>query len=410
MPPKKVQKTCDGQSVGSGSAAKVAAPVDLSAFIQGSAAEVAAPVDLSAFIQGSAAEVTADVDLSAIPAINPFFEEFAQKSSSPSGGSQDFEEYFARNASDGSAVDPKQEGLDDGVCCQLFKCHGLYRDTGTFAPCARRITAHSVRHARGEVCLMHHDFVKCVSDACRSYIHVGCYLQVSNGHSIIHRAFQWKCQKCTLTPKVECQKCTLTPKVEPESAPPNDVTGEAAAIVLLPSKNSKAQIVSKSIFESRQHLMQHARDHGWMCRSSARGCSRCYFVCQKTKEGCAVTFCAKAQDAHDDNGQWCAMNMPAQHDCCKSILKSEPTALTTRTCHLPIDVYKEIQRLACCKAFNSASIQTFIRMAHSLTVDTSLIYNIGYRARSKLGVGDIGLLLAQQSVRVYTSPSFCALT
>jgi hypothetical protein len=80
--------------------------------------------------------------------------------------------------------------------------------------------------------------------------------------------------------------------------------------------------------------------------------------------------------------------------------------LTTRTCHLPIDVYREIQRLACCKAFNSASIQTFIRMAHSLTVDTSLIYNIGYRARSKLGVGDIGLLLAQQSVRVYTSPSF----
>ena len=156
--------------------------------------------------------------------------------------------------------------------------------------------------------------------------------------------------------------------------------------------------------------MQHARDHGWMCRSSARGCSRCYFVCQKTKEGCAVTFCAKAQDAHDDNGQWCAMNMPAQHDCCKSILKSEPTALTTRTCHLPIDVYKEIQRLACCKAFNSASIQTFIKMVHSLTVDTSLIYNIGYRARSKLGVGDIGLLLAQQSVRVYTSPSFCALT
>jgi hypothetical protein len=76
--------------------------------------------------------------------------------------------------------------------------------------------------------------------------------------------------------------------------------------------------------------------------------------------------------------------------------------LTTRVCHLPRDAFQEIQRLACCKAFNSHSIQQYIKMSYQLTVDVPLIYNIGYRARNKLGIGDYTLLLHQQAVRVYT--------
>jgi hypothetical protein len=144
-----------------------------------------------------------------------------------------------------------------------------------------------------------------------------------------------------------------------------------------------------------------------------------YFVCQKsqTKQldgmagGCAVTFKARAysicaglpEDVSIEDVEWCAVNMPTQHDCCKHVIQ---TNLTTTVCRLPRDVYKDIQRLACCKAFNSQSIQQYIKMTYPpLIVDVNLIYNIGYRARTKIGIGDVGLLLEQQTVRVYTSTS-----
>jgi len=127
--------------------------------------------------------------------------------------------------------------------------------------------------------------------------------------------------------------------------------------------------------------------------------------------GCAVTFKAKAhsvcanlpEGVYIEDVEWCAVDMPLQHDCCKHVIQTD---LTTRVSHLPCDVYKEIQRLACCKAFNSQSIQQYIKMTYPpLIVDVNLIYNIGYRARTKIGIGDVGLLLAQQTVRVYTSTS-----
>ena len=157
------------------------------------------------------------------------------------------------------------------------------------------------------------------------------------------------------------------------------------------------------MFTNRQHLLQYARDHGWKCRSGGSTMPRCYFVCAQRERACSLGFCAKthSNDGDDiENGEWCAVNMPAQHDCFKVV---SATALTTRVCHLPRIAFQEIRRLACCKAFNSASIQQFIKLAYQgLIVDTQLIYNIGYRARTKLGVGDYTLLVAQQAVRVYT--------
>jgi hypothetical protein len=73
----------------------------------------------------------------------------------------------------------------------------------------------------------------------------------------------------------------------------------------------------------------------------------------------------------------------------------------------------EIQRLACSKAFNTVSIQSFIKAQYAIVVNTSLIYNIGYRARQKLGISDMEKLILQRDVCVYvthTSPSHCKLT
>jgi len=102
-----------------------------------------------------------------------------------------------------------------------------------------------------------------------------------------------------------------------------------------------------------------------------------------------------------DNGGWCAINMPSSHECrCDS--KSAALPVTTRVCNLPIEVFQDIQRLACSKAFLTVNIQTYIKTRFSLVVDTALIYNIGYRARQKLGICDMERLYAHQQVTVYT--------
>jgi hypothetical protein len=104
-------------------------------------------------------------------------------------------------------------------------------------------------------------------------------------------------------------------------------------------------------------------------------------------------------DANLD-GMWCSINMPSVHECSGD--KHAQMPVTSRVCNLPIDVYREVQKLACCKAFKPASIQSFIKSKFGMTVDTTLIYNIGYRARSKLGIGDMEQLFSQQKVTVYT--------
>jgi hypothetical protein len=145
------------------------------------------------------------------------------------------------------------------------------------------------------------------------------------------------------------------------------------------------------------------KEHGWKVKSSEA--NRIYFSCAK----CTVRFGSKAQTDDVESGEWVAVNMPPSHDCFKTAYRPVATAVTTRVCNLPNEVFNEIQRLACCKAFLTVSIQTFIKHRFGIVVDTALIYNIGYRARQRLGIGDIERLYEQQKVTVYTlhtSPSF----
>ena len=255
------------------------------------------------------------------------------------------------------------------------------------------------------VCTVHHEFVKCQS--CRKHVHVGCFVEGTSAYKLILRDCLWTCRECTLTSNRDVKSNCVKSEATPDES-------ESAAVV---DTDNQPTFESKCFFKDKQHLMQHARDHGWICRSGERGMPRCYFSCQvqanaqKSKvSGCTVTFKAKAhsdnkknqKDAVDFNDvQWCAIDMPTHHDCFKPAILP---GLTTRTCQLPRNAYQEIQRLACCKAFNSQSIQQYIKLHYQLTVDVALIYNIGYRARNKLGVGEgeIALLLALQKVRVYS--------
>lgn len=335
----------------------------------------------------------------------------AGSSSPPSGGSVGF--FFNTTiesaATDATAATHSAAPDDIFLGCDLIPCSGgTLSLEGLFNACKKRPSNAKVKqHSRGMVCTIHHAFVKC--QHCRAKVHVGCSVPHTTGYIQIHRDFIWTCQQCTLKVNQDCKtdvlsQCTLKSEVSVKTDPEGE------------SKEQKTE--TKCIFASRQLLVQQARDQGWITRSSQKGAPRMYFVCQNSLKtqvngkpgGCAVTFKAKAHSADKDlpdgvsieDVEWCAVNMPIQHDCCKHVLR---TALTSRVCHLPRDAYREIQRLACCKAFNSQSIQQYIKMTYSIVVDVSLIYNIGYRARMKIGIGDVGLLLAQQQVRVYTSTS-----
>lgn len=120
------------------------------------------------------------------------------------------------------------------------------------------------RHARGEVCTFHHDFVK--SQSCRLHVHVGCFVGHNAGYKQIHLGFIWTCQQCTVSKSEVQSKCTLKSEV---TAKPEDDAVE--------SKEPKTD--TKTLY--RQALVQHARDHGWTTRSGERGSARMHFVCQK---------------------------------------------------------------------------------------------------------------------------------
>ena len=250
-----------------------------------------------------------------------------------------------------------------------------------FEPCTKRKQTEGVRHQKSMVCTMHHKYVKC--QTCAAHIHEGCHVLNSSGlYSAPQRGVPWNCRECTL--KLTLKSIPQEQDVKPQVSEP----GGGA------SKDSHSA-QSKCMFSSKTELLETLRQMRWKIRSSTLRCIHC--VC--AEDACNSKFKVKCVDA-DSDGMWCSVDMPSVHECSDGRRAQMP--VTSRVCNLPIDVYREVQKLACCKAFKPGSIQCFIKSKFGLTVDTTLIYNIGYRARSKLGIGDMEQLFSQQKVTVYT--------
>jgi hypothetical protein len=124
-------------------------------------------------------------------------------------------------------------------------------------------------------------------------------------------------------------------------------------------------------------------------------------VAKNGQPKCSIKLAANAKDADDlELGEWCVKDLPSTHTCIGATASTQKTILSTHSKSLSREIFKEIQRLSCCKAFQTHSIQRFIQETYNVLVDTTLIYNIGYRARAKLGIGEMERLFAQQ--KVYT--------
>lgn len=276
----------------------------------------------------------------------------------------------------GDAADSIDSDLT--IICETFTCVGGKWFGGTqFEPCVLRKQSHGVRHTKSMVCTLHHDFVKCTS--CSARVHEGCHAPSPSGFSLPQRNVLWKCLECTLKPSPPALDDTKKEK------------GDSAESV-------KSKSESKCMFGSKVELQETLRHMNWKIRSGKPRSITCQCAAgARNASVCKQTFTVKCVD-DDTDGMWCAINMPSVHQC-----GGQPAPhVASRVCNLPIHVYKEIQSLACCKALKPASIQQFIKQKHGIIVDTTLIYNIGYRARSKLGIGDIEQLLSQQKVTVYT--------
>ncbi len=279
------------------------------------------------------------------------------------------------------------------LVCTTYNCVGGSWSGNDFEPCDKRPAFQQHRHhARGVVCVIHHRFIKCAS--CSLHVHEGCWVKSSNGYTQPKRDLPWICQVCALQPNVAS-------KVKPEKNNPEENSkctlalagGASKGLPLATELDEGAKW--RCIFSSRQVMLAHMREQGWAIKSNED--NRIYFTCKQ----CSLRIKAKAQSDDVENGDWLAVNMPSSHDCVK--FKPVATAMTTRVCNLPNAVFSEIQRLACSKAFNTVSIQTFIKSHYSILVDTSLIYNIGYRARNKLGIAEMEKLVLQREVCVYAT-------
>jgi hypothetical protein len=286
-----------------------------------------------------------------------------------------------------SSADQTEVTVLTSSSCETFTCvGGTWLGGKTFEPCVKRKQTDGVRHAKSMVCTVHHLYVKC--NSCPARIHEGCHAPCPTGFSLPQRTVPWKCLQCTL----EHNASALDTKAE-VLKPEGDEEGGA----------SKEKAISKCVFETYADLQDHVRQTNWKIRSSKPGTATCICgVNPKFHTPCTVKFHLKRQKCNTDDpdGPWCAINMPSEHACGGG--KRTPMPVTSRVCNLPIQVYMEIQNLACCKAFKPANIQVYINQKHGMIVDTTLIYNIGYRARAKLGIGDMEKLYSQQKVRVYT--------
>ena len=241
-----------------------------------------------------------------------------------------------------------------------------------WVPCAKRIAGHQ----RGLCCNSKHSLVKCVTATCSKVAHIGCMLQLLNDKfTVASSTTTWTCLTCAAVPVEQ----------------PIEVV-----------KPEEIRTTCHRAFMAKDELLRLLKASSWRCRSSTA--EYMYFNC--TSDTCNVVFSAQNKNPTDkDAGEWVIKQMPLSHECCKGDTKT-PSALLSSQAALPQHVFKEIQRLACGQAFNSASIQRHIQIHEKHMVDTQLIFNIGYRARHKLfgSTGDLSHLYEQQKV---TALCFC---
>ena len=273
--------------------------------------------------------------------------------------------------------------------CEGSQCVGV---SAFGIPCTRRIgyDSHGFRHQRGYCCTVHYsDHVKC--DTCNAMMHDGC-LFVVDGEVRIPSS-PWKCTKCEES--VTSQYFLLMASQQAQTA---DAAASLASDVIVKDEDLPPP-TTVVVYSNEAALFKAAAKHGWN-RQSRSTSGTIYFTCRKT--GCNARHSAKAKDESFH------VKGPFPQNACFAVAPN-PLMDGYHDCVATLDseTYSTIRQLACTGVFTSHLIAKHILISTKLIIDTTLIFNIGYRVRAKLfgNHTDTTYLLEQQ--KVYTSRTPC---
>ena len=276
-------------------------------------------------------------------------------------------------------------GAEASIACVGSVCVGV---NAAGIACAKRTVFDTGRHSRGFCCTTHgQDNMKCHS--CDALLHAGCFVIIRG--KILVPSCPWKCTKC---------------EEEAVSAQPSAQPAIAAAIVTPADIDTQCTPTVVVVYGNELSLHKSASKHGWSF--SSRSGTNIYLKCKRT--GCFDRHTAKGKD---ESFHVTATTGQFPQNRCYPVIKDESSMMDgyhDRVATLDKDLFKLIQQLACTRVFSSHLIAKHLHQSHKgVLVDTTLIFNIGYRCRTKIfgNRSDTSHMMEQQ--KVYTTTSFISI-
>ena len=270
-------------------------------------------------------------------------------------------------------------GPQVSIACVGSVCVGV---NATGIACAKRTVFDTGRHSRGYCCTTHgQDNMKC--HTCDALLHAGCFVIIRG--EILVPTQPWKCTKCAELAVSETVTTTVS------VTPPGEIECTPKVVV---------------VYGNEASLHKSATKHGW--NFACRGGNNIYLRCKRI--GCLERHTAKGKDE-----AFHVTASPGQfpHNKCYPVLKDESSMVDgyiDRVSTLDKDLFKLIQQLACTRVFSSHLIAKHLHLSHhNVLVDTTLIFNIGYRCRSKMFGNRSDTFYLTEQQQVYTTSSFISI-
>ena len=275
-----------------------------------------------------------------------------------------------------SAVAQSSADVQQVECTERAKHFSCIGTTILGDSCSKRIVRNFKKHGRGVVCSScDTNKVCCETKGCKSVVHKGCYVQLSDG-TRVQPTEPWTCTSCSTakTPETSDQRLHRLPELSSNNSQTSD-------------EKQKSLIIP---FSTETSLLAAISDHGLSCRSSRKkvdGTETKYYYC---------TTCGGEASSRYIDPNW-ILSLPKQHESCKK----PAIGVVDYQKGLSPAVLQQIRELSASNTLSGQQIQEMIKFHQHVSVSVDLIYRIGIAVRRKLygPSGDHGHLLRLQEER-----------
>ena len=281
-----------------------------------------------------------------------------------------------------SAAAPTSADVQQVECTDRAKHFSCIGTTILGDSCSKRIVRNFKKHGRGVVCAScDTNKVWCETKECKSVVHKGCYVQLSDG-TRVQPTYPWTCPSCSTAKAPETSNhLPETSDQFPETSSNNCQTSDEK------DEKQKCLIIP---FSTEASLIAAISDHGLSCRSSRKnvdGSETKYYYCNT---------CSGLASSRYTEPNW-ILSLPQQHETCKK----PAIGVVDYQKGLPSQVLQHIRELSSSNSLSGQQIQELVKFHQSVSVSVDLIYRIGIAVRRKLygSSGDHGHLLRLQEER-----------